>query len=123
MKKIEKFTFWLCVVLSIIIIIVIRPLQDLDEIWNFNVARCITNGLVPYRDISMVSTPLLGFLLAIPIKIFGQQLFVERVVSIIMSVGIFVSVYKILRLIRVREEVSIFSIFIFYLCVVYKILF
>lgn len=117
MKKIEKFTFWLCVVLSIIIIIVIRPLQDLDEIWNFNVARCITNGLVPYRDISMVSTPLLGFLLAIPIKIFGQQLFVERVVSIIMSVGIFVSVYKILRLIRVREEVSIFSIFILFLIV------
>lgn len=44
-------------------IVLIRELKDLDEIWNFNFARNIANGLIPYNDFNMLQTPLLSFIL------------------------------------------------------------
>ncbi|MFR1776822.1 MAG: hypothetical protein ACLSW4_02030 [Clostridia bacterium] len=40
-----------------------RNLANLDEIWNFNFARNIANGLIPYKDFNMLQTPLLTFIL------------------------------------------------------------
>ena len=40
-----------------------RNLANLDEIWNFNFARNIANGLNPYKDFNMLQTPLLPFIL------------------------------------------------------------
>ena len=39
-----------------------RNLANLDEIWNFNFARNIANGLIPYKDFNMLQTPLLPFI-------------------------------------------------------------
>ena len=44
-------------------IVLPRNLQNLDEIWNFNFARNIANGLLPYKDFNMLQTPLLSFIL------------------------------------------------------------
>ena len=40
-----------------------RNFANLDEIWNFNFARNIANGLIPYKDFNMLQTPLLTFIL------------------------------------------------------------
>ena len=40
-----------------------RNLANLDEILNFNFARNIANGLIPYKDFNMLQTPLLPFIL------------------------------------------------------------
>lgn len=40
-----------------------RNLSNLDEIWNFNFARNIANGLLPYNDFNMLQTPLLSFIM------------------------------------------------------------
>ena len=48
--------------------IIIKPISDLDEIWNYNTARAISEGLVPYKDISMITTPLLPMITAIFLK-------------------------------------------------------
>ena len=61
-KNILLVIFIFIVVFSIIII---RPIGNLDEIWNYNTARVISEGLVPYRDISMITTPLLPMITAI----------------------------------------------------------
>ena len=37
-------------------VIVINPISNLDEIWNYNTARAITQNLIPYKDISMRTT-------------------------------------------------------------------
>ena len=58
-----------------------RNLENLDEIWNFNFARNISNGLLPYKDFNMLQTPLLSFILGGILKLFGQELFVMRIVS------------------------------------------
>ena len=79
MKKLRDVLFWSGIFLVILTYIVIKPLENLDEMWNFNVARCIANGLIPYKEISMVSTPLLGFLTAIFLKIFGTEMFITGI--------------------------------------------
>ena len=105
MKKIGNIVFAICLILLITMSCVVKPLSNLDEIWNFNIGRCIANGLVPYRDISMVSTPLLGFILAIPLKLFGQEMFYTRVVAIIVAVLNFFVIYKILKNLGIRKEI------------------
>lgn len=83
MKRYENFIYTVCLVIIVTIAVVMKPLSSLDEVWNFNIARCISNGLIPYKDISMVSTPLLGFITAIPLKLFGQEMFYTRICAII----------------------------------------
>ena len=62
--------------ITIFSIIIVKPISDLDEIWNYNTARVISEGLIPYKDISMITTPLLVY------KIFGE-LFKEKNVALI----------------------------------------
>ena len=56
---------------------------NLDELWNYNTARCIKNGLIPYKDISMITTPLFPTIVAICavlftlILIFTYKIFYE----------------------------------------------
>ncbi|MBR2744282.1 MAG: hypothetical protein IKE01_03180 [Clostridia bacterium] len=117
MNKLEKIVFWLCLILSITIVIIIKPLGNLDEMWNFNVSRCIADGLIPYKDISMVSTPLLGFLLAIPLKIFGSQLIISRISAIIMSVIVFVLASKIFNKLEIKNEISRLILLLLFVCI------
>ena len=106
MKKYENFVYTVCLVIVVTITVVMKPLSNLDEVWNFNIARCISNGLVPYKDISMVSTPLLGFIVAIPLKIFGQEMFFSRICAIIFGLICLFLLFKILKNIGIKKEIS-----------------
>ena len=46
------------------IFIMSKSINNLDEIWNYNMANQIARGLIPYKDISMVMTPFSQFLMA-----------------------------------------------------------
>ena len=50
MKKINKKNICIFIVILIFISSKIMPnaVTDLDEMWNFNFARCMANGLKPY---------------------------------------------------------------------------
>ena len=106
MKKSDNIIFWIGIFLIILTNVLTRQLSDLDEMWNFNIARCIANGLVPYRDISMVSTPLLGFISAPFLKIFGAEMFVTRILTVFLSVGVFSLIYCILNKIGIKKVIS-----------------
>lgn len=54
--------------ITIFSIIIVKPISDLDEIWNYNTARVISEGLIPYKDISMITTPLLPMITAVFLK-------------------------------------------------------
>ena len=71
--------------------------SNLDEIWNFNFARNVSNGLVPYKDFNMVPTPLLSLICGGFFKIFGQELIVMRSLAVVFLTSIFFIVYKILN--------------------------
>lgn len=106
MKKKNKVLFWLGLFVAISSIILIRPLDNLDEIWNFNMARGIANGLVPYRDINMVITPLSSFVSAAFLKIFGSEMFVTRVLAIFLAVANLFFVYKILKTLKINSQIA-----------------
>lgn len=81
--------------ITIFSIIIVKPISDLDEIWNYNTARVISEGLIPYKDISMITTPLLPMITALFLKIIANELIVSRIIVAILWTGILYKVYKI----------------------------
>ena len=67
MKKINKKNICIFIVILIFISSKIMPnaVTDLDEMWNFNFARCMANGLKPYKDFNMIIGPLQPFIYSI----------------------------------------------------------
>lgn len=72
-----------------------KEVNDLDELWNYNFASNIANGLVPYRDFNMIITPTLSIVCGLILKIFGKELFIMRILAIILNSGIIYMIYKI----------------------------
>lgn len=101
-------------VLSIFIIIfsiiIIKPITDLDEIWNYNTARAISGGLIPYKDISMITTPLLPMITAIFLKTIANEVIVSRILASILWTGILFTTYKILKKLLKEENICLILI-------------
>lgn len=89
---------------------IVKQVNNLDEIWNFNTARQIMKGLIPYKDISMITTPLLPTLNAIILKIFGDELFIFRILEAAVLCSILFFIYKILTELLENRTMSIISI-------------
>ena len=127
MKKALKNLAVFCI-LAIIIAGIILPkeLNNLDEIWNFNFARNIANGLVPYKDFNMVQTPLLSIACGIILRVLGTELFIMRIIAVILCSLIMLSAYKILEKLEIPTTLKylflIVTIFLYkeYFCVDYN---
>lgn len=68
-------------------IIFFFPIQNLDELWNYNFAKCISDGMTPYKDFSMLQTPLASYLAAIFVSMFGGGIFSFRLAAFILLSG------------------------------------
>lgn len=92
------------------------PLKTLDEIWIYNMARNISDNLLPYKDFNMVVTPLLSIICGIILKITFNELIVMRILAIFLITAIFYMIYKILEILGVKKSIiSLVLIIIFYL--------
>ena len=102
--------FMFCIVFSTIII---RELNDLDEIWNYNFAKNIADGLVPYKDFNMIITPLTSMICAIFLKLIANELIVMRILAGVLLTAIFFVSYKILnKLLKNNRKISLVLILI-----------
>lgn len=121
-----SFLIFIGIALAISPIILSRNLSDLDEIWNYNFARNIADGLVPYRDFNMLQTPLLPFIAGLFLKLFGNELIVMRILAILLISSIFFMIYKILRILKVHILYNLSFLFILfillqnYICIDYN---
>lgn len=106
-NRIKNLIIFVMFALIISIYVFDRGINDFDELWNFNFALNISNGLVPYRDFNILQTPLLPFISGILLRVFGRELLTMRFLGVILSASIIFSVYKILQKLKVN---SIFSI-------------
>ena len=93
--------------ITIFSIIIVKPISDLDEIWNYNTARVISEGLIPYKDISMITTPLLPMITAIFLKTIANEVIVSRILAAILWIGILFTTYKILKKILKEENICL----------------
>ena len=92
-----------------------RGIGDLDELWNYNFARNIADGLIPYKDFNMIQTPLLPMLAGIVLNIFTNELLTMRILAIILHASIMFMLYKILVKLKINKKVvAIFLIMLFY---------
>lgn len=100
-NKLSKKITYICMALSIFLIsasyILPRPLNNLDEIWNYNFANCIVKGLIPYRDFNMLQMPLTPMIEAIFLKIFGNEMFITRILAIFLITGIAILIMEIIN--------------------------
>lgn len=113
-KDVLLIAFLFIVVFSVIII---KPIDDLDEVWNYNTARVISEGLIPYKDISMITTPLLPMITAIFLRVIANEVIVSRVLAAIIWSGILFTLYKVFRILVKEENTSlIFTALIAILC-------
>ncbi|MCQ2532043.1 MAG: hypothetical protein MJ093_04980 [Saccharofermentans sp.] len=102
-KNIEKSRenrVWLSGIIAIAIFLLIKVFSfsfgDLDELWNFNLARSIADGMVPYRDFNMVMMPLFSIIFSIPL-LFSKTLLAYRVMSFIFAFAICFSLVLVVK--------------------------
>ena len=103
-KEISKdFILFIFIAVMVFSIIAINPISNLDEIWNYNTARAIAQNLIPYKDISMITTPLLPMITALFLKLIANEVIVSRVLASVLWGGVLFSIFKILKLL-IKEE-------------------
>lgn len=100
MKKITIIT----IMLFIIITIFTSPIHRYDEIWNFSYANNISKGLLPYKDFNIITTPLAAFINSIPLKLFGQKLYIHRITYIVLFITYIYIITKILKLLNTNQK-------------------
>jgi len=98
--------------------IIIREVSNLDELWNYNFANNIANGLVPYKDFNMVVTPLLSIIGGMFLTIFGKELLIFRILNIVLNTSIIFLMYKIMDKLKIKKYITL--ILLFLLTYVYK---
>lgn len=113
-KIIMDIFFFIILIIIIGFNILPKQLGDLDEIWNYNFANCISKGLIPYRDFNIVQTPLLPIISGIILKLTTNQLIVMRILAIILSTSILFVIYKILDKLKIKKSINIISIIIIF---------
>lgn len=82
------------------VIVFLIPLGSEDELWNYNFAKNISLGHLPYRDFSMVPTPLSACFPAQFMLLFGRGLIVFRIAGYFLFVLIFSLLYCVCNLIH-----------------------
>ena len=104
--KINNFLIFFLIFLTLFSIILIKPLGNLDEIWNYNFALNVANGLVPYKDFNMVTMPLLSLVCGYILKIITKQLIIMRVFAAFLCATILYVTYKLFVLLKIDKAVS-----------------
>lgn len=94
--------------------VIIQNLSNLDEIWVYNFARGIAEGLLPYKDISMIITPIFPMISAIFLRIFGNEMFVLRILECFETAAILFFIYKIMIRLKINKGVGLLSVISFY---------
>ena len=100
--------YFVCAFAFILSNFLIKKVTNLDEFWNYNTARAISNGVVPYRELSMITTPFLPMCVALILKVTFNELIVFRVItSVVITLIVLVS-YKIFTKTVKNKLVSVF---------------
>ncbi len=111
----KEYLVYIFFIFAIFSILVLKPIENLDEIWNYNTARALLSGLIPYKEISMITTPFLPIINSIFLFIFGNEVIVDRIFSAIINAGILYLTFNILRKTFEETNISLISTFLLYL--------
>lgn len=114
-KYYQNILFFIISFIIIASIILPKTMNSLDEIWIYDFAKNMADGLVPYRDFNMVTTPLLPFICSLFLIVFGNELFVMRILATFLITFIFFISYLILKKLNVNKYYTFICLFSFFL--------
>lgn len=92
--------------------IMIKELNNLDELWNFNFANCFANGLIPYKEFNMVITPFSSMFESVFLKIFGQEIYVSRILGAILVTYIESITLIIFTKLKIKDYIKYLILFL-----------
>jgi len=113
-EKKYNIILFLLLFVTILSTILIRPVQDMDEIWNYNFARNIANGLLPYKDFNIIVTPLLSIICGVILKITFNELIVMRFLAAILGASVLYLIYKIFNILNIKKEIATLYTFLIF---------
>ncbi len=99
-KIINILTQFSIFTLSLVLFLVAKlatPATDLDEVWNYNTANAFAMGLIPYKQVSMITTPLLPMINSIFLKVVFNGIMTYRVLMGIVFALIVLFIYLIIK--------------------------
>lgn len=95
-EKIFQNIALIIIFISMFIFTIYRNVLYIDETWTLNICLNIKNGLVPYKDFSLLVPPLYYYLLSIPL------LFTNHIIGMRIMVSILncISIYYFLKILK-----------------------
>lgn len=111
-EKIYNLLLFILIFCTILSIIILKPINNLDELWNYNFAQNVSKGLIPYRDFNMLQMPLLPIICGIIIKCTVNQLIIMRIVAALLCASIVYVIYIIFNKLDIKKELSILFTFL-----------
>lgn len=108
-KIINILTQFSIFTLSLAVFLVARlatPATDLDEVWNYNTANAFAMGLIPYKQVSMITTPLLPMINSIFLKVVFNGIMTYRVLMGIVFALIVLFIYLIIKELSSKKLLS-----------------
>ena len=108
-KIINVLTQFSIFTLSLVVFLVARlanPATDLDEVWNYNTANAFAMGLIPYKQVSMITTPLLPMINSILLKAVFNSIMTYRVLMGIVFALIVLFIYLIIKELSSKKLLS-----------------
>lgn len=110
-EKVYNLLLFILIFLAVLFTIIVKPLNDLDELWNYNFARNMCDGLLPYKDFNMLQMPLLPMICGLILKLTINELIIMRLLSALLCSAIIYTIYKICSILDIRKEISIIIVF------------
>lgn len=92
--------------------ILVNTIGNYDELWNYNFARNISDGLIPYKDFNIIQAPLIPMICSIFLKIFCNELIIMRILAVIMMTLIFFFLYKITKKVTNTEIANLILVIV-----------
>ena len=105
-NKITIIILFALIILFITVKILILWLSVGDEFINFYNTYKIYMGEKIYKEVNVVSTPLLFYIGVLFLKIFGPNLITFKFYAIVMNSIIVITTYKIFRNLKIKQEQS-----------------
>ena len=101
-------------ILLVAIIVIFRNLALIDELFNYNFGRNIVSGNILYKDFNCIVFPTFPLIIAMFLKIFGQELIVYRILQLIIYIGIIIFSFRLLEKLNL-SKVKNYIILVFYI--------
>ena len=94
-KVLKNVLIILILFITVASVIIPKELNNLDELWNYNFARNIADGLLPYKDFNMVQMPLLPIICGTILKLTSNELIIMRILATLLITAMLFVTYKI----------------------------